>query len=836
MSDSDVPLAQSNMLSSTGATTIFNGAPGVVPAQEETNAGGGGMTVNDNLNLPPQNKNKRKVYAYPPSSIGTETDLEQDQHAQLHQLKRALSLPDLVLFGLGCTIGSGIFLLSGPAVLAAGPAVLISFTLTAFAVLMSAFCYVEASAYTGQELGVAYGFVLRQFGEQTAFMLASALILEMMVGFSVSAKGFANYFRSVVLPIVEDGNGKDTAGAALLRVHDIDLGISLTSGSSKNKASNTVGHGPEKPEALVSFDFVAIVFWAIVTATVTFGIDMSKIVNHTGMFAKGGALCLFIAFSIYVGFGSLPEKVGVWSEEPGKYFAPTGLGGILEGAGIIVFAFIGFESLAQLAEETKGDPKRTLPAAMVLTVAGSFAVYFSVALGILSLTDAKAFADLDSVSSSGGGGEALLFLQEKASSVVHQRTGVLAQELQLDGTTSAGDSTSLPFFSTSAGSNSPSTSLLLRRDGVATASTFLASFLSAMTYSDATTTSTSFRRDVTKLEDPTPLAALTRNKAPVVSDLISIGACLGIFPLAVNYLLSSSRMLLRIAREGYLPAWCAEVNAKTHTPVGTTLLQAGFSAVLTLFPYRFLAEVNSVGTLIAFTLVCLAVLASRKPPSSLHLKMAGRNHEDGEYNKYPVAGKGEDEPLVQQPEGGAKTQQHDARPLTKITSEAVAAGAATREGSTTRTRVTGTTEDRVGAALESDPLAHTNENQQAADDVETDVETHTHYFYGIFGFAVLSLLVSVSIEAELPVWQPAMLIVFLLGIGTHVAMSSVWELENDNIKHVVPGMPLIALFGMFFNLLMLAQLRRGFGVSFAWLTLAFLWYYFHGKVLPPVEG
>ncbi|CAD7958290.1 unnamed protein product [Amoebophrya sp. A25] len=150
-----------------------------------------------------------------------------------------------------------------------------------------------------------------------------------------------------------------------------------------------------------AIDPLALVFWFVVTSTVSLGIDFSKGANHAGALCKFGALGLFVIFAAimsYVGTAyeqgllSLPEKFAkTWLSEPARYFMPHGFGGVLEGAGILMFAYVGFESLGQLNEETAGDPVRQLPIAMLLTVAGSFAVYFSVALCILSMIHAKSF-------------------------------------------------------------------------------------------------------------------------------------------------------------------------------------------------------------------------------------------------------------------------------------------------------------------------------------------------------------------------------------------------------------------------------------------------------------
>ncbi|MFS0733003.1 amino acid permease [Microbacterium sp. 1P10UB] len=277
------------------------------------------------------------------------------------KLKKSLTALDLTIFGVGVVIGAGIFTLTGRAAHdVAGPAIVLSFVVAAIACALAAMCYAEFAS-TVPVSGSAYTFSYASLGELFAWIIGWDLILEMFLGASVVAQGWSAY----------------------LKVFLGQIGIVLP---------DAISHGG-------AVDIVAIIFVLVLGALMTLGIKESMRVNLVLVAVK-----LFIVlFVIVMGIGFIssanyspfvPDAVPTASEsgfhQPLIQFifglppVTFGVGGILAGAALVFFAYIGFDVVATTAEETK-NPQKALPIGIIASLAICTVLYCAVAIVVTGM-------------------------------------------------------------------------------------------------------------------------------------------------------------------------------------------------------------------------------------------------------------------------------------------------------------------------------------------------------------------------------------------------------------------------------------------------------------------
>ena len=232
-------------------------------------------------------------------------------------LKRALGALDLTLLGIGAIVGAGIFVLTGVAAARyAGPAIVLSFVVSGFACAMAALCYAEFAAMI-PVAGSAYSYSYATMGELVGWIIGWDLVLEYAVAAAAVAVGWSGY-----LTVILHGVG-------------IHLPIAITN------APGSV------PGAIINLPALLIVM--LVTWVLYIGISESARINSIIVAVK-----LFVIGAVIVvgAFFVRPEN---WSP-----FAPMGWTGVMKGAAVIFFAYIGFDAVSTAAEEVV-DPKRDLP-------------------------------------------------------------------------------------------------------------------------------------------------------------------------------------------------------------------------------------------------------------------------------------------------------------------------------------------------------------------------------------------------------------------------------------------------------------------------------------------
>ena len=260
-----------------------------------------------------------------------------------NKLKPTLGVWGLTALGVGAIIGTGIFVLTGKAAaLSAGPAIVLSFVVAGIVSALAALCYAELSS-TVPVSGSAYTYVYATLGEFTAWIVGWGLILEYALGAATVAIGWSGYFTDFI----------GTLGIVLPK--------SLTTNPFDGGVVNL-------PAALIIL---------LITVLLIRGTSESDKVNKTIVAIK----LLVVAFFIVVGAGHV--NPANWHP-----FMPFGVGGIINGAGLVFFAYIGFDAVSTSAEEVR-NPARDLPRGIMGSLAVCTVLYIAVSAiltGILPYT------------------------------------------------------------------------------------------------------------------------------------------------------------------------------------------------------------------------------------------------------------------------------------------------------------------------------------------------------------------------------------------------------------------------------------------------------------------
>jgi APA family basic amino acid/polyamine antiporter len=287
----------------------------------------------------------------------------EDAEKPEYKLRRALGPVQLTLFGIGGIIGAGIFATIGTAAAGdanrpgAGPALMVSFVITAIVCAFTAFCYAEFASMVPIS-GSAYTYSYATLGEVVAWIIGWDLIIEYAVGNIAVAISWANYFKTLM---------KGVRIPALF-----PQGINIPDWISTDYRS-----AADKPEILdqapvvfghhIVFNLLAIGIVTFITLILIWGIRESARFNAVMV----GIKIVVLTFFIIVGF---------YYVQPENYtpFAPRGWSGISAGAAIVFFAYIGFDAVSTVAEETR-NPQRNLPIGIIASLVISTIFYVIVA-------------------------------------------------------------------------------------------------------------------------------------------------------------------------------------------------------------------------------------------------------------------------------------------------------------------------------------------------------------------------------------------------------------------------------------------------------------------------
>lgn len=283
-----------------------------------------------------------------------------------HTLKKTLSSLDLTMLGIGAIIGTGIFVLTGQAAgKHAGPAVVLSMVVAGIASAFAALCYSEFAASVPIS-GSAYAYGYGTLGEFIAWIIGWDLILEYAFGAATVAVGWSGYVVSLC---------RDTLGI------NFPLALSAPPGTEiKDAAGAVIGHGV--------FNLPAFLISIAVTLLLIRGIKESASFNSIIVVVKIVVVVLFIIAGIgFVNTNNL--GIGCAPGSPGcAEFLPNGFPGVITGAAVIFFAYIGFDAVSTAAQEAK-NPQKDMPIGILGSLAICTVLYILVAGIMVGLVDYK---------------------------------------------------------------------------------------------------------------------------------------------------------------------------------------------------------------------------------------------------------------------------------------------------------------------------------------------------------------------------------------------------------------------------------------------------------------
>jgi basic amino acid/polyamine antiporter, APA family len=288
-------------------------------------------------------------------------------------LSRSLGPLNLLTLGIGAIVGAGIFVLTGvAAALHAGPAVALSMVVAGIGCGFAGLCYAEMAAAV-PVAGSAYTYSYATMGELLAWIIGWDLILEYAMGAATVGAGWSATFVSFL---------------DLIGVH---LPAQLTQPPLGYCVAAQVAQGVPGCPAVgwhatgALFNLPAVLIVLAISAILVVGIKESANFNSAMVLVKAGVLVLFVAFgAMYVNRANwtpfIPPNTGEW----GTY----GWSGILRGAGLIFFAFIGFDAVSTAAQEAK-NPKRDMPFAILGSLGICTVLYVAVSVVLTGLMSYK---------------------------------------------------------------------------------------------------------------------------------------------------------------------------------------------------------------------------------------------------------------------------------------------------------------------------------------------------------------------------------------------------------------------------------------------------------------
>ncbi|MBU6453030.1 MAG: amino acid permease [Cyanobacteria bacterium REEB67] len=322
-----------------------------------------------------------------------------------HSLSKVLTARDIFVAGLAAIIGTGIFILTGTAAHDfAGPSVILSFILAGMACAIVAFSYAEISSMIPIS-GSAYTYAYATMGELIAWMIGWDLVLEYAVGASCVAVGWSGYLQSLMaaagytLPVyLSKAPAHVPWDNVILAVGGIIFGIVFLAGYfSRNAAGRKPSRFPPAVQLwgglamaafglfegvqvirhLTSIDLLAVGIVALLSLWLMRGVKETMRMTTVFVAIKLVVIAIFIALGIW--------HINVANLHP---FMPMGWQGMMTGAAVVFFAYIGFDGVTTLAEECK-DPQSDLPKGIIGSLVVSTVLYVVVAaicVGAVSYT------------------------------------------------------------------------------------------------------------------------------------------------------------------------------------------------------------------------------------------------------------------------------------------------------------------------------------------------------------------------------------------------------------------------------------------------------------------
>lgn len=398
-----------------------------------------------------------------------------------HTLKRALGPVNLTTLGIGAIIGAGIFVLTGTAAAQfAGPAIVLSFIIAGIGCVFAGLCYAEFASMI-PIAGSAYTYGYATMGEIVAWIIGWALVLEYAFGAATVAVGWSGFVSSMLS----------------------FFGIKLPFNPTPRIAFSLFGH-----PISAQVDIFALAAIIVITAILVVGVKESANFTSTAVMIKVSVVLIFIGLAISFAFGHWNHMVANWHPfipENTGHFGHFGWSGIMRGAGVVFFSYIGFDAVSTAAQEAK-NPQKDMPVGILGSLVICTVLYIIVA-GLL--TGLKPYTTLNVAAPVADG-----------AAVIGVSWGVV---------------------------------------------------------------------------------------------MIDFGAIAGLASVMLVMLLGQSRVLYTMSHDGLIWKWAGKLHPRFCTPYITSIVVGAFAAFLAaFFPIGLLGELVSLGTLLAFTIVCLGVWVMRR--------------------------------------------------------------------------------------------------------------------------------------------------------------------------------------------------------------------------------
>jgi len=294
----------------------------------------------------------------------TATILKQGGDGEHSGLNKVLSVKDLTFFGIAAIIGGGTFSAIGNACFSGGPGVTILYIICAIACGFTAMCYAEFASRVPVS-GSAYTYAYVSFGEIFAWIIGWALLMEYSIGNIYIAFSWSGYFTNLLesfhihLPEWLTINYKSAHGAFL----ESKVGEGLLAWQNAPMIGNLK----------VIFDLPAVLINILITYLVYKGTKESRNISNVMVYIKLAIIVLVIIV------GAFYIDINNWTP-----FMPNGFTGVMGGVSAVFFAYIGFDAVSTLAEESK-NPQRDLPRGMIYSLVICTVVYIVLALVITGM-------------------------------------------------------------------------------------------------------------------------------------------------------------------------------------------------------------------------------------------------------------------------------------------------------------------------------------------------------------------------------------------------------------------------------------------------------------------
>jgi APA family basic amino acid/polyamine antiporter len=432
-------------------------------------------------------------------------DLRRDAFAQgSHSLRRVLGPINLVSLGVGAIIGTGIFVLVGTAAAQySGPAIVLSIVLAGIGCAFAALCYAEFASMIPLA-GSAYTYGYATLGELIAWIIGWDLIIEYLFGAATVAVGWSGWAASLLreFGIAVPPHLAAAPGVDLVQVPGSTSWVQATPQLAQSLLEQGIDIAA-LPHATGAFNLLAAIAIGAVTTLLVLGIRESARANNLAVFIKVAVVLAFIVTGAHFLLNNPDLARDNWTpfipENTGT-FGAFGWSGVLRGAGVIFFAYIGFDAVSTTAQEAR-NPQRDLPIGIIGSLVICTILYILVS-GIL--------------------------------------TGIV------------------PF---------------------------------------------------SQLNVPEPVAIGVERMGYIGLTLfVKIGVIAGLTSVMLVMLMSQPRIFFTMSRDGLLPPVFGRLHPRFRTPYLATLLTGVICAAMAgLVPLTLLGELVSIGTLLAFVIVCAGV-------------------------------------------------------------------------------------------------------------------------------------------------------------------------------------------------------------------------------------